>query len=157
MGGWISNDAEAFGKAGNFHGRRSDSWGGFENKAQIFRGGEFESAAKIDWVGPDGAVRAIHDFSFRFGHQTFCRNFWGDSGKGVLVDSSACFLFSFGEGDGAKDGTKDSSSGENFVGGQEKVLRENNAIIFDLEREGEAECGFHLRIPFCGKALGEKP
>ena len=154
---WISNDAEAFGKAGNFHGRRSNSWGGFENKAQIFRGGEFESSTKVDWVGPDGTVRAIHDFSFCFGHQAFCRNFWGDSGKGVLVDSSACFLFSFGESDGAKDGAKDSSSGENFVGCEEKILGENNAIIFDFEREGEAEGGLHLRIPFCGKALGEKP
>jgi len=157
MGRWISNDAEAFGKAGNFHGRRSNSWGGFENKAQIFRGGEFESSTKVDRVGPDRAVRTIHDFSFRFGHQAFCRNFWGDSGKGVFVDSSACFLFSFGQSDRPKDGAKDSSSGENFVRGQEKVLRENNAIIFNLDREREAECGFHLRIPFCGKALSEEP
>jgi len=154
---WISNDAEAFGKAGNFHGRWSDSWGGFENKAKIFWGGEFESSTKVDWVGPDGAVRTIHDFSFRLGHQTFCRNFWGDSGKGVLVDSSACFLFSFGQSDRAKDGAKDSPSGENFVRGEKKILGENDAIIFDLEREGEAEGGLHLRIPFCGKALGEKP
>jgi len=119
---WISNDAEAFGKAGNFHGRWSDSWGGFENKAQIFRGGEFESPTKVDWVGPDGAVRAIHDLAFRFGHQAFGGDLGGDTGEGVLVDSSACFLFSFGQGDGSKDGAKDSSSGENFVGCEEKIL-----------------------------------
>ena len=122
MGRRISNYAEAFGKAGNFHGRWRDSWGRFENKAQIFRGGEFESSTKVDWVGPDGAVRAIHDFSFCFGHQAFCRNFWGDSGEGVFVNAAACFLFSFGESDGAKDGPKDSSSGENFVGCEEKIL-----------------------------------
>ena len=101
-------------------------------------------------------VGAIHDLAFRFGHQAFGGDLGGDAGEGVLVNATACFLFSFGEGDGSKDGAEDSSRGKNFVWGEEEIFREDNAIVFDLEREGKAKGGFHLWIPFCRKALGKK-
>ena len=156
VGGRISDDAEPVREAGNFDGRWSDPWGGFKNEAQIIGGGEFESPAKIDRIGPDGAVRPVHDLPFRFGHEAFGGDFRGDPGKGVLVNAPACFLFSLGQRDGSEDGAKDGPCGENFVGGEEKILGQDDAIVFDLEGKGEAEGGLHLRIPLCGMALSQK-
>jgi hypothetical protein len=101
-------------------------------------------------------VSAIHNLTLRFGHQAFGGDLRGDAREGVLVNATACFLLSFSESDGAKDGAEDGSCGENFIWGEEEVFREDDAIVFDLEGEGEAEGGLHLWIPFCGKALGKK-
>ncbi len=156
LGGWISDEAEALGEVGDFHGGRGGAGGGFENKAKVIGGGKFESSAEVDRVGPDGLVGAIHDLAFRFGHQAFGGDFGGHAGEGILVDAAAGFLFSFGKGDGAKDGAEDGSRGKNFIWGKEEIFREDDAIVFDFERKGEAEGGFHLWIPFCGIALGKK-
>ena len=155
LGGWISNQAEAFGEVGDFHGGRGGTGGGLENKTEIIGGGKFESSAKVDRVGPDGLVCALHDFAFRFGHQAFSGDLGGDAGKGVFVDATTGFLFAFGESDGAKDGAEDGSCGKNFIWGEEEIFRKDDAIVFDLEREGEAEGGLHLRIPLCGNTLGK--
>ena len=155
LGGWISNQAEAFGEVGDFHGGRGGAGSGFENKAEVIGGGKFESSAEVDRVGPDGAVGPVHDFSFCFGHEAFSGDLGGDAGKGVFIDATTGFLFAFGEGDGAKDGAEDGSCGKNFIWGEEEIFREDDAIVFDLERKGEAEGGFHLRIPLCGNTLGK--
>jgi hypothetical protein len=44
LGGWISNQAEAFGEVGDFHGGRGGAGSGFENKAEVIWGGKFESS-----------------------------------------------------------------------------------------------------------------
>ena len=118
LGGWISDQAEAFGEVGDFHGGRGGAGSGFENKAEVIGGGKFESSAEVDRVGPDGAVSAVHDFSFCFRHEAFSGDLGGDSGKGVLVDATSGFLFAFGESDGAKDGAEDGSCGGEFYLGR---------------------------------------
>lgn len=155
LGGWISDQAEAIGEVGDFHGGRGGAGSGFENKAEVIGGGKFESSAEVDRVGPDGAVGPVHDFSFCFGHEAFSGDLGGDAGKGVFVDATTGFLFAFGESDGAKDGAEDGSCGKNFIWGEEEIFRKDDAIVFDLEREGEAEGGLHLRIPLCGNTLGK--
>ena len=89
-------------------------------------------------VGPDDSMGPIRSIAFRFGHAAFGRDFGGNAGERVLVDAATGFLFSFGQSDRSKDGAEDSACRKNFIGREEEVLGEDNAIVFDLERKGEA-------------------
>lgn len=156
LGGRGADEAKSFGKVRNLHRGWGNPGGGFKHEAKVFWGGKFEGAAKVDGVGPDGEVGPIHDLAFRFGHESFGGDFGGHAGEGVFINTAAGFLFALSQGDGAKDGAEDGARGQNFIGGEEEVLGENDAVVFNLKRKGEAEGGLHLWIPLCGKALSQE-